>query len=110
MSDAELTPNEVVAAGGILCRWCGGRMLLVDGCTADWRELDDSYGNTHAFAPIPYGSERYDVAELWTPTDRCHDCGCLPGHYHHPGCDVEQCPKCGGQSLCCGCSETGEVA
>jgi hypothetical protein len=38
-------------------------------------------------------------------THRCHDCGVLPGGYHHFGCDVEECPKCNGQLIGCNCSE-----
>lgn len=32
----------------------------------------------------------------------CHDCGAKPGELHDPGCDMEQCPECGGQLICCG--------
>jgi hypothetical protein len=32
----------------------------------------------------------------------CHDCFALRGQYHCEGCDVEECPKCGGQLLGCG--------
>ena len=35
--------------------------------------------------------------------DRCHDCNCRIGGYHHAGCDVERCP-CGMQALM-GCDE-----
>ena len=33
----------------------------------------------------------------------CHDCGAPDGGYHHPGCDMERCPRCRGQLISCGC-------
>jgi hypothetical protein len=46
-------------------------------------------------SPIPY-----------TPPDpniRCHDCGVAAGGFHHVGCDMEICPRCGGQFFGCAC-------
>ena len=34
---------------------------------------------------------------------RCHDCGISRNGFHHPGCDMERCPKCEGQLISCGC-------
>jgi hypothetical protein len=35
----------------------------------------------------------------------CHDCGCPDGGLHHPGCDNERCPACGGQAIACDCND-----
>jgi len=39
--------------------------------------------------------------------DRCHDCGIenRVGNLHHFSCDVERCPKCGGQLISCDCEK-----
>jgi hypothetical protein len=34
---------------------------------------------------------------------RCGDCGATPGGFHHLGCDLERCPRCGRQLISCGC-------
>ncbi len=39
------------------------------------------------------------------PSGYCYDCNAKHGSYHHWGCDVESCPKCGGQMLGCPCLE-----
>jgi len=33
----------------------------------------------------------------------CYDCNVGPGMHHHPGCDLERCPRCGGQMIGCDC-------
>jgi len=45
---------------------------------------------------------RYDEAEY--NDRRCLDCGVAMGEHHHPGCDHEECPRCGEQYFVCGCA------
>jgi hypothetical protein len=34
---------------------------------------------------------------------KCHDCGAMEGEIHELGCDMERCPFCAGQLICCDC-------
>ena len=40
-----------------------------------------------------------------TKDDHCPECGTVKGMRHHKGCDLEECPKCGGQMIACGCCQ-----
>lgn len=81
---------------GAVCRFCGEDMHVAATCN---EVRIETVGGS--FAPIPYGSE----AEDWGAASgaRCHDCLVQPGGFHHPGCDVERCPSCGGQIIGCEC-------
>lgn len=41
------------------------------------------------------------------PDKKCHDCGINNDgkSMHHFGCDMEECPACGGQLLSCDCDK-----
>jgi hypothetical protein len=65
--------------------------------------------STTSFADFADGIERRrilygDEASDWgANTQPCHDCNVTKGQFHHPGCDVERCPRCERQVISCGC-------
>jgi hypothetical protein len=88
------TRARFIAEGGAICERCDRRMLIAEGCTGEM--IETPHG---AYPPIAYGDEAWVFLNDPYPSERCHDCGCLPGHYHHQRCDVAECPACGGQYL-----------
>ena len=84
-----------------ICKYCELEMNGADGCVKmPVKTMDGDLD------PIPYGSEsRYSSPPLG---HRCHDCDALPGHYHHPGCDMEECPRCHRQLIGCDCEPIEE--
>lgn len=80
------------------CRFCKREMLTATGCVQVSIPIDG-----HLYEPIRVGDpgDRY----YGSSDGRCGDCGAQVGGYHHPGCDLEVCPKCGGQLISCGCMD-----
>ena len=81
-----------------ICKLCKREMKTAHGCVCHNYVHDGK-----AVAAIKYGSEDYDFPV--SKNSVCHDCNARPGEYHHIGCDMEQCPVCGGQLLSCECFE-----
>lgn len=85
------------------CAACNGEMKTADGCT----EKQISFTMDPEVDAIPVGEEQREIAA--DIDGRCSDCGAMEGEFHHPGCDWEECPKCGQQLLGCDCSVLGHI-
>lgn len=78
------------------CGWCKKEMTAVTTTSCS--------GN--AVVDFPDGSSLPAVPAQ--EDGRCSDCGVEDGGFHHPGCDREQCPKCHGQLIGCGCLDSDD--
>lgn len=73
----------------MICLFCEQEMV---------GEVDDCTGNVVAF---PDGTTMDAIP--YDGGDKCGDCFVKSGGRHHPGCDMEICPRCSGQLISCGC-------
>lgn len=82
-----------------VCKWCEQEMSdpSTVSCTGN---LEVEFPDGETLPSVPYDDKGDNI--------RCHDCKVEGGGFHHPGCDMEQCPKCGGQLISCGCLDDEE--
>jgi hypothetical protein len=78
-----------------VCMYCQQEMMTATSCTVDAFHM-----NGRRFELASFGSEE----GMWRfKSSTCADCGVKWGGRHHPGCDIQRCPRCGRQLMTCGC-------
>ena len=77
-----------------ICTWCNRGMLDIKTNTCEGNKVVEFPDGTK-LTSIPYTGDRVG-------RERCHDCNIKRDGNHHPGCDMERCPKCDGQLISCG--------
>ncbi|HSL58462.1 MAG TPA: hypothetical protein VK866_11520 [Acidimicrobiales bacterium] len=70
-----------------VCDWCDQEMTRNVSCTVT------AFHRSGIAHPLPPNRSQRP----------CGDCGTPPRGFHHPGCDMAQCPLCRGQAISCGC-------
>jgi len=89
---------EFMANGHTICRDCRQMMNPGEGCSATIVQIGDT-----DFYRIQSG-DRQDLIPCMGLDRTCHDCNVKPGQYHHYGCSMERCPRCGDQLYICRCN------
>lgn len=82
---------------GAPCEICNKLMMKAKGCFDKDYIIDGK-----RYPAVPH----YD---RFGDDSRCGDCNCKQGEPHHTGCDLEECPLCGGQFITCDCPIEDEM-
>lgn len=79
------------------CEYCNKEMEGADSCIPRIFKIGKK-----VYEQIKYGDEQWYEDE---GSETCGDCGVRKGGYHHPACDLEECPKCHEQFIGCDCKK-----
>jgi hypothetical protein len=75
-----------------ICKYCGKDTedIKTITCISGYIEYEDSV----SFSREPYSEDE---------EEKCSVCHVSPGAYHHKGCYMGRCPRCGERLVSCGC-------
>lgn len=81
------------------CSLCGREKELSESCIEHYIRIGGEY-----FKALKYKARNKTLYEIQKNISRrCPHCGVKEGGYHHVGCIIEICPKCGKPWLSCSC-------
>jgi hypothetical protein len=69
------------------------------------QEMTDDETKSCISMPVGFLDDVEMPPVRYAGSNRCHDCNIEVGGLHHPGCDMERCPRCGGQLISCNCKK-----
>lgn len=81
-----------------VCEFCGKEMEGASSC----KESRIRIGGKD-YPLLPYTRRKETVFTKGDDLKRCPECNVLPDGFHHVGCVLEICPKCGGKWVYCKC-------
>lgn len=85
--------NHADDAGDVqICRHCGKNILDPRTTTCAGGYID--YADSESFPRVRYPDDE---------KERCPKCHVSPGGFHHDGCYIERCPRCGERLVSCAC-------
>uniref|UniRef100_I2PZX9 Uncharacterized protein n=1 Tax=Desulfovibrio sp. U5L TaxID=596152 RepID=I2PZX9_9BACT len=90
---APLSPDE----GKRICPACGQDKRDAESCGGPMIQVAG-----RVYERVRFGQEQ---GHRWEEFDFCPECGVSHGGLHHPGCDIEECPRCRTQYLSCDCGK-----
>jgi len=73
------------------CGWCEKEML------------DKKIRTCVSNLIVTYPDGKEIPSTFYEGEGRCPECNVVSGSVHHPGCNREKCPRCGGQIISCEC-------
>jgi len=80
----------------------------VSKCNHCNKEMTDPKVTTCTANTLIHYSDGLEAESIPSICTHCSDCGVAYKGNHHPGCEMEVCPRCGDMLVDCGCDNIEE--